>query len=463
MAKGKKAPVEKNEFYMIEIEDLNIDGDGVGKIEGFTLFVPGTVPGDKAHIKVINLKKGFGYGRLETIIRPSQDRCESQCPVSNQCGGCQLHHINYPAQLSFKKRIVEQAFKRIGKFEGLQVNDTIGMENQYNYRNKAQYPIGDTLKGETIAGFYAKRSHRIVPIKSCIIQNQKNDEIVQRVLDFMNKFKVPAYNEEKHQGYIRHIVTRYSKANDYIQIIIVTNSKKLPNEQQLVESLSAISKVEGILINTNTEKTNVILGKEFRVLFGKAHIYDNIGELSYRISPNSFFQINPEQTEKLYNKVLEFASLTGNETIWDIYCGIGTISFFLAKQAKKVYGVEVVKEAIMDADFNAKHNNISNTEFFVGKAEEVILEKFKQGISADIVVLDPPRKGCEPILLETLLEMQPNKIIYVSCDPATLARDAKILAEGGYVVEKVQPVDMFGFSVHVESIILMTNCGQKEK
>lgn len=459
----KDVPVIKNECYTVDIQDINVDGDGVGKIDGYTLFVPGSVPGDRVYVKVLKTKKNFGYGRVEDIIRPSSDRCESKCCVSNKCGGCQLHHLNYKAQLAFKKRLVEQTMKRIGGFENIKVEDTIGMEEPYYYRNKAQYPVGEDMHGKIQIGFYANRSHRIVPIDTCWIQNNNNDDIIRVIKEYMQDYNVRPYNEEQHKGLVRHVVTRYSRAHKAFQVTLVINGNEVPNEKELIGRLLKVDGVVSILLNTNKDKTNVILGKKYKILYGDQYITDMIGEVSYRISPSSFYQINPEQTEKLYKTALDYAELTGNEKIWDIYCGIGTISLYLASKAKYVYGVEIVPEAIEDAKYNMKLNHIDNAEFFVGKAEEVIVEKYEEGLHAEVVVVDPPRKGCEPVLLETILKMKPEKIVYVSCDPATLARDARILADGGYEVKKVQPVDMFPMTIHVEAIILMTRSGSSDK
>lgn len=461
--KEKNIPVIKNECYRIEIEDLNVDGDGVGRIDGYTLFVPGSIPGDRVYVKVLKTKKNYGYGRVEEIIRPSNDRCESKCSISNKCGGCQLHHMNYSAQLTFKKRLVEQTLKRIGGFEALKVEDTIGMDEPYFYRNKVQYPVGEDMHGQIQIGFYANRSHRIVPIETCWIQNNKNDDIIKAIKEYMVANRVRSYNEEQHKGLVRHIVTRYSKAHDVFQVTLVINGTEVPNEQDLVNRLLKVDGVVSILLNKNKEKTNVILGKQFETLYGDRYITDTIGEVSYRISPSSFYQVNPEQTEKLYSTALEYTGLTGEEKVWDIYCGIGTIALYLANKAKYVYAVEIVPEAIEDAKYNMKLNHIENAEFYVGKAEEVIVEKYKEGLHAEVVVIDPPRKGCDPVLLETILKMQPERIVYVSCDPATLARDARILADGGYEVRKAQPVDMFPMTTHVETVCLFEHSKSVEK
>ncbi|PKM93202.1 MAG: 23S rRNA (uracil(1939)-C(5))-methyltransferase RlmD [Firmicutes bacterium HGW-Firmicutes-1] len=448
-------PVIKNECYSLTIDDLNVDGDGVGKIDGYALFVPGAVPGDKVYVKVIKVNKNLGFAKIEEIILPSKDRCAPTCKVASKCGGCQLQHINYNAQLEFKRNKVEQTLKRIGGFNHIKVEPTIGMEDPYHYRNKAQYPVGEDVFGNIQIGFYVNRSHRIVPIETCAIQNVKNDEVIEAVKSYMIDNGVKPYNEENHKGLIRHIVTRYSKHKDVLQVTLVVNGRKIPKEEELIKRLSKLDWIEGILININSEKTNVILGNETKVLYGKRHIVDNIGDVSYRISPTSFYQVNPIQTEKLYKTVLDYAQLTGEEIVWDAYCGIGTIALYLASKAKYVYGVEIVPEAIEDAHYNMELNKIDNADFFVGKAEQVIEKKYQEGIRADVIVVDPPRKGCDQKLLDTIIHMSPKRVVYVSCDPATLARDVKILSEAGYEISAVQPVDMFPMTTHVETCCLL--------
>jgi 23S rRNA (uracil1939-C5)-methyltransferase len=452
---GKVIPVIKNECYSLTIDDLNVDGDGVGKIDGYALFVPGAVPGDKVYVKVIKVNKNLGFAKIEEIILPSKDRCAPTCKVASKCGGCQLQHINYNAQLEFKRNKVEQTLKRIGGFNHIKVEPTIGMEDPYHYRNKAQYPVGEDVFGNIQIGFYVNRSHRIVPIETCAIQNVKNDEVIEAVKSYMIDNGVKPYNEENHKGLIRHIVTRYSKHKDVLQVTLVVNGRKIPKEEELIKRLSKLDWIEGILININSEKTNVILGNETKVLYGKRHIVDNIGDVSYRISPTSFYQVNPIQTEKLYKTVLDYAQLTGEEIVWDAYCGIGTIALYLASKAKYVYGVEIVPEAIEDAHYNMELNKIDNADFFVGKAEQVIEKKYQEGIRADVIVVDPPRKGCDQKLLDTIIHMSPKRVVYVSCDPATLARDVKILSEAGYEISAVQPVDMFPMTTHVETCCLL--------
>lgn len=452
MENKREIPVIKNENYSLKIEDLSIDGDGIGKIDGYTLFIAGALPGDFIEAKVLKTKKNYGYAKIDKIIEPSKDRCIPLCAKSHSCGGCQLQHLSYNAQLDFKRSKVEETLKRIGGFEEVKVNRTIGMDNPYHYRNKAQYPVRD-VEGTLQIGFYASRTHRIIPLETCVIQNTVNDRILEAVKEYMKANDVSAYNEEHHKGLIRHIVIRNTKDYKSMNITLVINGNGVVNEADLIERLSLVGAVEGICLNINRDKTNVILGEHTKVIYGSLYLVDHIGKVSYRISPNSFYQVNPVQTEKLYKKTLEYAGLTGEEIVWDAYCGIGTISLFLAQNAKKVYGVEIVPEAIEDANYNKELNHIENVEFFVGKAEEVIEQKYNEGIVADVIVVDPPRKGCELSLLETMIKMNPERIVYVSCDPATLARDLKVLAQGGYSLELVQPIDMFPMTVHVETVV----------
>lgn len=450
-----QCPIKKNEVYEIEIDSLGADGEGIGRIDGFTLFVPDGVPGDYLEVKVLKVKKRFGYGKILRIIKPSESRIEPLCKIASQCGGCQFQNLNYEAQLEFKRDKVEQALKRIGGVSSVEVLSTIGMEDPYFYRNKGQFPVG-FANDEIKIGFYAARSHRIVPLDVCAIQSRSHTAILSAVRKYMSENQITAYDEENHRGLIRHVVTRESRANGGINVTLVINGDDLPAKDALIGLLKDVQGVEGICININKERTNVILGSVTKTLYGDPYIIDTIGGIEFKISPASFYQVNPVQTEKLYQTALDYAELKGDEIVWDAYCGIGTITLFLAKKAKKVYGVEIVPQAIADANDNKERNGITNVEFFVGKAEDVITEKYKEGIKADVMVVDPPRKGCDVSLLNTMIQMAPKRIVYVSCDPATLARDVKILVEGGYEVNKVQPVDMFPMTGHVECVVLMT-------
>ena len=454
--------LEKNSIYTIEIEDLGHSGEGVGKIDGFTVFVHGAIPGDYVKIKLTTLKKNYGIGKIIEILRPSQDRVEPRCPLANICGGCQIMHMDYRAQLDIKRKRVEETLERIGKINTT-VHPTIGMENPYEYRNKAQFPVG-IVDGQAVLGFYKKGTHDIVRTDYCHIQAPVNIEIIKIIKEYIKKYDISVYNEKTRKGLLRHVVTRVGFKTGELMVVLITNGKELPYKNELIEMLRTYIKgLKTIVHNINDKNTNVIFGRESRTIYGEDKISDYIGDLKFKISDQSFFQVNPIQTEKLYEKTLEYALLTGEENVFDIYCGTGSISLFLAQQAKKVIGVEVVETAIENAKENAKINNIHNTEFYVGKAEEVIPKLYEKGLKADVVVVDPPRKGCEEIVLETIAKMEPKRIVYVSCNPASLARDLAYLEERGYKTLEVQPVDMFGHTAHVESIIRMTYCGSEEE
>lgn len=447
-----EAIIQKNEHYEIEIIDIGEGGEGIGKVNDFTLFVPGGLMGDVIEIRVLKIKKSYGFGKLVRIIKPSPFRQEVSCELGGRCGGCQLQHIKYQAQLDWKQKKVEGCLRRIGKLEDITVEPTLGMAEPFHYRNKAQYPIRKE-NGKVEMGFFAPRSHRLVPLSDCVIQHPENACIMKIVKDFLQENNISIYDEETHKGLVRHLMIKTGYHTNEMMVCLVINGKKLPHSEQLVEKLKAIPHITSIILNHHMEKSNVILGNECTVLAGKETIIDHIGPLKFNISPLAFFQVNPLQTEVLYQKALEYAELTGEETVWDAYCGIGTISLFLAQKAKKVYGVEIIPQAIENAKENAILNGINNAEFFAGKAEEVIPRLYKQGIIADTIVVDPPRKGCDEKLLQTLKDMAPQKIVYVSCDPATLARDlAYLTKEAGYHVEKVQPVDMFPHTTHVETV-----------
>ncbi|MGN0473147.1 MAG: 23S rRNA (uracil(1939)-C(5))-methyltransferase RlmD [Lachnospiraceae bacterium] len=459
----------KNQIVELTIEDIGSEGEGIGFLQengqhaerGMAIFVKDTVPGDVAKIRIVKAKKNYAYGRLEEIVKPSPDRVVPPCPVARQCGGCQIQAMDYARQLAFKERKVINNLVRIGGFDEQRIRDMmepiVGMETPYHYRNKAQFPVGCDREGNPVAGFYAGRTHSIIPHTDCLLGIPQNCEIMDVILTYMRANKVPAYQEESGRGLIRHVLIRAGFRTGQIMVCIVINGDRLPNEDKLVESLSALPNMTSVSVNINKENTNVIMGRKVRVLWGKEYIEDYIGEVKFRISPLSFYQVNPVQTEKLYRLALEYAGLTGRETVWDLYCGIGTISLFLAQRAAHVYGVEIVPEAIRDARENAAVNGLTNADFYVGKAEEVLPEQFeKNGIRADVIVVDPPRKGCDELCLNTMLKMQPERIVYVSCDSATLARDLKILCGGGYTLERVRAVDQFGHTVHVETVCLLS-------
>lgn len=446
-------PVSKNEILEVEFVDLTHDGAGVAKVDGFPLFVPNGLPGEKAKIKVVNVKKGYGFGRLTELTEESGQRVEPPCPIYKWCGGCQMQHLSYEGQLEFKRKQVEDVLQRIGKLENVPVLPTLGMGDEpWRYRNKAQVPVGER-EGRLITGFYQKRSHEIVEMDSCIITGDTADEAIQAVKDILNKYGISPYEEKRHKGTIRHIIARYGKTTNELMIVLVTNGKELPNRNRIVDDIvSALPQINSVVQNVNTRKTNVIFGDETKVLWGSEYIYDTIGDIKFAISARSFYQINPEQTKVLYDQALKYAELTGDETVIDAYCGIGTISLFLAQKAKKVYGVEIVPEAIEDARRNAELNEIDNAEFAVGESEVVIPKWKEQGITPDVIVVDPPRKGCDEALLQTIIEMKPKRVVYVSCNPSTLARDLRILEDGGFKTTEVQPVDMFPQTTHVECV-----------
>ena len=447
----------KNDLVTLEIEDCGIDGEGIGKADGFTVFVKDAVIGDTVTAKIIKAKKNYGYGRLMEVLKPSPYRVEPKCEFARQCGGCQLQALSYDQQLVFKTNKVKGHLERIGGFTDIPMEPIIGMDELFHYRNKAQFPVGRNKEGKIVTGFYAGRTHNIIENRDCALGVAENKEVLNRVIAHMEKYGIEPYNEATGKGLVRHVLIRYGYFTKEVMVCLILNGNKLPKEEQLVKSLCEIPGMTSITINVNKKHSNVILGEEIRLLWGQEYITDRIGDISYQISPLSFYQVNPMQTQKLYAKALEYADLHGEETVWDLYCGIGTISLFLAQKAKFVRGVEIVPAAIENAKENAKLNGLENTEFFVGKAEEVLPREYKKnGVYADVIVVDPPRKGCDETLLETMVEMNPDRIVYVSCDSATLARDLKYLCKRGYELRKVCPVDQFGMTVHVETVVLLS-------
>lgn len=509
---------KKNDLVEVEIEDIGHDGEGIGKADGYTLFVKDAVIGDRVLARITKMKKKYGYARTEKVLTPSSFRVEPKCRFHRQCGGCQIQAMSYERQLAFKQDKVRNNLIRIGGFPAEQIDAVmepiVGMEEPWHYRNKAQYPVGCDRNGRIVTGFYAGRTHDIVANTDCALGAPENRLILETVLSYMEENNVTAYDEKTGKGLVRHILIRTGFASGEIMVCLVINGKKLPAEEKLVEKLRRAAEKENrgsymrldagceiiekrvvsISVSINTERTNVIMGKEIRTLWGQDAIEDTLRILergrraektefvptddavTFRISPLSFYQVNPRQTEKLYSLALEYAGLTGKETVWDLYCGIGTISLFMAKKAKQVYGVEVVTQAIEDAKENARLNGITNAEFYVGKAEEVLPEFYEKAarlqedngddpedsrgkLHPDVIVVDPPRKGCDEMCLDTMLKMQPKRIVYVSCDPATLARDLKVLCDGGYELVRGRCVDQFGQSVHVESTALLQRRG----
>ncbi len=538
--------VEKNRNYVAEITGMTHEGQGVGRIEGLAVFIDGALEGEQVETRIIKLNKTYAVGKLVAVLKPSPDRAEPFCSAYRRCGGCNLQHMDYNAQLAFKKKLVRDNLERIGGLKDILVHETIGMEKPLNYRNKAQYPVAE-VNGSVITGFYAARSHEVIDSEECGIQDIESDRVRKVVRQFIMENGIPVYDEKRGNGLLRHIVTRVGFNTGEIMVVLVINGKKLPHSDELVrrliesgkavnaeidtagtaeaaemakaaeiakaaemakaveiaietaeaiemavksagtteaieiakavettteatgiaaltkaveataktDGITEASNIKSIYLNINTENTNVILGRKNNLLYGSKTIIDRIGQYRFLISPHSFFQVNPVQTEILYSKALEYAALTGNETVFDLYCGIGTISLFLSARAGKVYGVEVVEEAVEDARMNVELNGVTNVEFIPGEAEKEVPELYKRGVRADVVVLDPPRKGCEESLLQLLAEMQPKRIVYVSCNPATLARDLKYLDERGYKAVEAQPVDMFPWTAHVEAVILL--------
>ncbi|WP_426449747.1 23S rRNA (uracil(1939)-C(5))-methyltransferase RlmD [Paenibacillus sp. S-38] len=458
-------PVAKNEDYTADIVGIGHEGEGVGRVNGYTLFVPGALPGEKVRVKVVKVKKQYGYAKLLEVLEASPDRIDAPCPIYKQCGGCQLQHLSYEAQMRWKRQLVIDNLTRIGKLqvvgereEGIIVHPTLGMSDPWRYRNKAQVPIGlaETEEGGLVGGFYAQGSHRIIDMEACLIQHENNDAVVGAVKKIARELGIRPYSEETGRGLLRHVIARYGFNTGEIMVVLVTSGRDLPHADELTGLIRRdVPGVTSIVQNINTRETNVIFGDETRTLWGSDVIYDTIGDIRFAISARSFYQVNPVQTEVLYGKALEYAALTGRETVIDAYCGIGTISLFLAQKADRVYGVEIVPEAIEDAQANARLNGIRNTSFEAGPAEVVIPAWRAKGIAPDVIVVDPPRKGCDPALLETILAMRPERVVYVSCNPSTLARDLRVLEDGGFRTVQVQPVDMFPHTVHVESVAVL--------
>ncbi|WP_343345933.1 23S rRNA (uracil(1939)-C(5))-methyltransferase RlmD [Terrisporobacter petrolearius] len=448
--------LSKDKMYVVEIVDIGQGGVGIGKFEGFTVFVDGGLVKDKIKVKITKSKKNYAVGEIVEILEPSPYRVERKCSKElKECGGCQIQELDYKEQLNVKTNEVKQVISRIGKLDDVVIHNALGMEEPFRYRNKAQFPI-QKVDGVPVIGFYKKKSHDIIPTDQCIIQHDVNDKIIKIIKTYIRAYKVSIYDEKTHTGVLRHLVTKVGFTTKEVMVVLVANGRKLPYLNELASVLKEnIPGFKTLVVNVNRDKTNVILGNENRVIYGDGKINDNIGDLVFEISPLSFFQVNPVQTEVLYNKALEYANLGENDTVFDIYCGIGTISLFLAQKAKKVYGIEIVEEAIKDAKINAKINNLDNVEFYVGKAEEVVPKMYKQGKRANVVVVDPPRKGCDEKVLDTIISMEPDRVVYVSCSPSTLARDLNYLDERGYKCLEVQPVDMFPHSVHIENVALI--------
>jgi len=450
--------MKKNEEHILKIVDQGHTGEGIGKSDHYPVFVDFALPDEMVKVKILKANKNYGFGKIMEIMEVSPERVEPPCPYYYKCGGCHIMHSSYEGQLRFKKKRVKDSLERIGKIRHVEVEDTIGMENPFRYRNKVQIPLG-RQNGKFISGFYARRSHRIVDIESCIVQHIDGDYVLNILRDWAEEFKISTYLNDDvidRKGILRHLMVRKGFRTGDLMVVLVVTTKDVPHLDVLLDSLKKLDGFQSLLLNINAEDTNLVLGRENVLIYGKSVIEDYIGPFKFKISPHSFFQVNPVQTEVMYEKALEYAGLTGEETVFDCYCGAGTISLFLSQKAKKVYGIEIVPQAIEDAKVNAKENHVENVEFLVGKSEEVIVDLINSGIKADIVVVDPPRKGCDIRLLEAIREIAPDKVVYVSCDPGSLGRDLGILESFGFHTEKVTPIDNFPNSYHVETVVLMS-------
>lgn len=446
--------IRKNDFFDVEIIDIGINGEGIAKIDNFTIFVEKAIKGELVKIKIVKVSKNFAYGKLIEILRPSIHRKTPSCAYFGKCGGCNLLHIDYPLQLETKTNFIKSNLKKIAGLD-FDVPLALGMETPFHYRNKASWPVNE--KDGLNIGFYKPRSHDIVNIEDCIIQNKINKDILAKIKAFILDTKISIYNENTKKGSLRHIITRVGEKTGEVLVCLVVNDTKFLYKNELIQALKDVPNLASITINFNTKKTNVILGDKIETIYGKPYITDYIKDLKFNISPLSFYQINPKQTEVLYQTALDFCNLNGDETVFDAYCGIGTISLFLAKNCKKVYGIEIVPDAIKNAKENAIINNIQNAEFFVGKSEEIIPDLiFNHNISPDVVVVDPPRKGCDKALLDAIAKTDVKKLVYVSCDNSTLARDIAYLSNFGFSLEKLQPIDMFCMTTHIECVALIT-------
>lgn len=447
--------MKKNEEYLVEIIDNGFQGEGIAKIDGMAVFIPGAIKGEKVKIKILKVTSSHAFGKILEIVEKASCRIESDCDTYSRCGGCVMRHINYDDTIAMKKNAVESTLKKaLGR--DVTIDDVLKMDEPYYYRNKLQYPIGIGEDGSPVMGVFAERTHRIIPTLECKIQDKKSQEIANDIFEFVKENKISVYNEKTLKGALRHLVIRRGKKTDEVMVTLVTNQRNIEHEKELVAFVTKKHpEIKTVVKNINDKNTNVILGRENVVLYGDGYITDYLGEYKFKISPMSFYQVNPVQTEKLYSKAVEYAELTGNETVFDLYCGIGTIGIFASKNVKKLYGIETVPEAIKDAKENAKENNLDNAEFFVGDVEKALPEFIKErNVTPDVVFVDPPRKGCDKTAIDTLLKLEPKKIVYVSCNPATLGRDLKLFEEK-YDIKRLAICDMFPFTHHVESIAML--------
>lgn len=452
---GQSIPVQKNQCYEITIDAVGSNGEGIGRIEGFLVFVKGGAVKDRLRIKIVKVNKSYAYGKIEQILSASPDRCQAACPAYARCGGCNLMHISYPRQLEIKRQLVSDALIRIGGLDCVQVEPVIGLENPFHFRNKSQFPVSENRENQPVTGFYYPRSHNLIAVDSCLVASESCKAVTDTVKAYMRRFAVRAYDETQRSGLIRHVFVRTATTGS-VMAVIVTNGDALPHADELVAMLRAsVVQLSSVILNCNREDTNLILGSRNVTLWGEDKLCDVLGKYRFYISPHSFYQVNPQQTLKLYQTAVALAGLTGRQTVFDLYCGIGTISIFLAENAKKVIGVELIEQAIEDAKTNAAVNGIDNVHFYAGDVGKVISRLYARGERADVVVVDPPRKGLDSKAIEMILQMQPMRIVYVSCNPATLARDLQKLVSGGYLLRTVQPVDMFCHTTHVETIVML--------
>ena len=447
--------IQKNQEYIVDIIDNGFEGEGIAKIDNFTIFIPGTIKGEKVRVLIVKVLSSHGFGKVIEILEKSQARQDVDCNTYKRCGGCNLRHVKYEETLKMKQNAVQSLVNKTLKNK-LQIKETVGMENPLHYRNKAQYPIGINKKGEPVIGVFANRTHEVIPIDNCLIQNKKSEEIAKFIIEFIKEKNISIYDEKKGKGLVRHIVTKVGIKTGEIMCVIVINGHKIPNENELVENLKTrYPEIKAIVKNINMKNTNVILRQENINLYGNGYIEDILGEYKFKISPLSFYQVNPVQAEKLYNLGVSMAEITKNDVVFDLYCGIGTISLFMSKFAKKVYGIEIVEEAVKMAKENAQNNNVSNTEFFAGDVEIVLDDLINnKGLKADVVMFDPPRKGLDKKSIDNILNIRPKKIVYISCNPATLIRDLADF-ENEYDIKTIIPVDMFPYTSHVECVSVL--------
>lgn len=454
--KKENKEINKNEEYIVDIIDNGYEGEGIAKVNDFTIFIPGAIKGEKCKIVIVKANKNFAFGKILEVIEKSDKRMEDDCVTYKRCGGCDLRHIDYGYTLKMKQDIVQNLLDKSMQ-ENIEVLPTIGMEHPYNYRNKLQYPVGKAKNGMPIMGVFAKRSHEIIPVDSCLIQNKEAEKVAKRIFEFIKENKISVYDEEKQEGKIRHIIVKIGIYTNEIMCILVTNEEKIDKEYELVNRIiTEFSNVKTIIKNVNNKNTNVILGNTNIILYGEGYISDKLGEYIFKISPMSFYQTNPIQTEILYKKAIEFADLNKNDVLCDLYCGIGTIGIFASKYVKKVYGIEIVEEAIEAAEENAQINKVENIEFMAGDVEKVFKQMLEEKkVTPSVIIVDPPRKGLDNNTIETILELNVDRVVYVSCNPSTMTRDFKLLQEK-YKIQKVQPVDMFPFTSHCEVVTVMS-------